>query len=260
MNLIIYFIVLFNYVKCNPCSFCLSDKIVTSNMKPVSPLNDVYFNGDSVEFTCTNGYTSYNKKIITTCKHNKWSSFTFICKPKSCPRPLEPINGYIDEYEGNNFGNKITYSCNDGYSLIGHSSNKCIVNENNKANWEFETPICVQSFCKIPIAPYNGYYLPYLDEYKDNSVITYMCNFKYSLVGSLQNICHNSEWSNNVPKCVIVNCPYPYIKNGVLVTVGKKFTYGDKITYYCKNGYISDTVSICDENSKWVPPLPTCIE
>ncbi|ASK51375.1 Secreted complement binding protein C3b/C4b [Eptesipox virus] len=251
-----------NYVKCTPCSFCLSNKIVTVHMNPVNKLEEVYFEGDTVEFKCVLGFSSYGKKLTTTCTKNKWTPFTTTCKAKLCSRPIEPENGYINNYEGCKFGDIISYACNDGFILIGYSTNKCIVTSDNKLNWEHKTPLCVRSFCKPPKHIENGYYTPQQEEYIENSVVTYICENKYTLVGHKQNVCQNAKWLYNSPMCKIVKCPYPYINNGIINTPGTKFTLNDKITYFCKNGYTSNskyTSSICNENNKWLPPLPTCL-
>ena len=52
-----------------------------------------------------------------------------------------PTNGIVETPKGTLFGEKATYLCNKGYSLIGESTSFCIANGPTVV-WNGTTPTC----------------------------------------------------------------------------------------------------------------------
>lgn len=62
-----------------------------------------------------------------------------LCTPPAdaCPRPRSPVNGVV---LGNSFasGSTISYTCNDGYQLIGETTQQC----KSDLTWSGRAPTC----------------------------------------------------------------------------------------------------------------------
>ncbi|XP_018333054.1 sushi, von Willebrand factor type A, EGF and pentraxin domain-containing protein 1-like [Agrilus planipennis] len=69
------------------------------------------------------------------------------------------------------------------------------------------------------------------------------------------------QWEGKItPTCKKVYCGYPgYLQNGRVI--GKRFSYSDKVIYWCLYGYIllGKNESICTENGTWSSAMPYCI-
>ncbi len=55
-----------------------------------------------------------------------------------CGNLTVPMNGMVDTSSGTTFMNTATYTCNDGYRLIGDHTRMCQAN----ATWSGTAPIC----------------------------------------------------------------------------------------------------------------------
>lgn len=56
-----------------------------------------------------------------------------------CPDPLPPVHGYVNVSEGRTVGDKVTYSCNTGYRLVGVDSRVCRAD----TTWSSNDPECL---------------------------------------------------------------------------------------------------------------------
>ncbi|XP_040205527.1 mannan-binding lectin serine protease 1 isoform X1 [Rana temporaria] len=126
--------------------------------------------------------------------------------------------------------------------------------------------------------PSNGKIEPSQTKYtfKDQAVIT--CNTGYRVLkdnvemDSFQIECwKDGTWSNQVPKCQIVDCKLPKeLENGLITfsTSENTTTYQSSITYSCREPYYTMTPNItavyfCKENGEWINSeigikLPIC--
>ena len=57
-----------------------------------------------------------------------------------CPDLENPADGSV-VYDGLVVGSQATYSCNDGYRLVGSSTRTCEID----GTWSGESPLCSQS-------------------------------------------------------------------------------------------------------------------
>lgn len=108
-----------------------------------------------------------------------------------------------------------------------------------------------------------------IDVFKYREAVIYSCDpisgpDKFSLIGMSMLICtgHNT-WSSQAPECKVVKCPFPLLQNGRQIAgFEKKFSYESTVTFECEEGFYMrgrDTV-VCNANSTWEPPIPTCIK
>jgi len=66
----------------------------------------------------------------------------------SCSQVVEFLNGFVNYNPDNMFGSQLTYSCNQGYTLIGNKVRIC----EGDGWWSGNSPICVKE-------GYNGCFL-----------------------------------------------------------------------------------------------------
>ncbi|XP_047376747.1 complement receptor type 2-like [Sciurus carolinensis] len=228
--------------------------------------------GTSWEYRCLPGYTK--KSFFITClETSKWSDAQQFCKRKSCMNPRELLHGSVFIPKGIELGSTITYSCNEGYRLIGDSSATCIILDNTVI-WDKNMPFCESIPCESPPAISNGdFYSSSGDTFYYGIVVTYHCNVGphgeklFDLVGEKSIYCTSQDnqvgvWSSPPPQCIPqVKCPFPEIENGIMESGFKpSFFLNDTVVFKCKPGFTMKGSNIvwCQSNSKWNPPLPAC--
>ncbi|XP_045154015.1 membrane cofactor protein isoform X1 [Echinops telfairi] len=230
-----------------------------------------YAPDERVEFECRLGY---RKKIpsnmISICHaDNSWSHLEEGCTKKSCANPGELINGNIDHSEGFELGATITFSCEEGYNLVGKKSLICEIGQDS-VNWNGNLPQCNKAMCEPPPDIENGVYSNAgKDVYEYGEAVRYSCNpvregDQYSLVGKEVLSCSmNAEWSSEPPKCKVIKCDYPVVVNGEMVGGRQtKYYYKTKVKFECLKGFTmtGNNIITCEENNKWDPPVPVCLK
>ncbi|XP_027727318.1 complement receptor type 2 isoform X3 [Vombatus ursinus] len=227
--------------------------------------------GYSLTYECRPGYMT--KKFNIICLENsKWSSVNDnICKRRSCATPADLLNGQM-KITGLEFGSTIKYSCSEGYQLIGHSLNQCIVLENTVI-WEKETPLCEPIRCEPPPTISNGRYLSTKEYFHYGMVVSYECNTGrrgeklYDLVGNKTLHCTSKDnktgiWNSPPPRCITpAKCQTPVIAHGRRVSGFRRFySLNDAVELECHFGFTMKGSKIvrCQSNSQWEPALPVC--
>ncbi|XP_072504066.1 complement receptor type 1-like isoform X9 [Notamacropus eugenii] len=227
--------------------------------------------GYSLTYECRPGYVT--KKFNIICLENStWSSVNDNeCKRKSCGTPAELLHGRM-EITSLEFGSTLNYSCFEGYQLIGHSFNQCILS-GNTVIWEKEVPVCEPIRCDPPPAIPNGRYQNTKEYFSYGMVVSYECNTGtrgeklYDLVGNKTLHCTSKDnkvgiWNSPPPRCITpVVCQTPVIANGRRV-LGFRRVYGlnDAVELECNPGFTMKGSRIvrCQTNSQWQPALPVC--
>lgn len=91
-----------------------------------------------------------------------------------------------------------TYSCLEGFSLVGGSTRKCL----QHGVWEDVLPTCKPVVCPEPEDILNGRMLKLNDSIAFSSVVEYLCFPKYRLRGAFQRMCgQDGSWSQEAPEC-----------------------------------------------------------
>lgn len=71
-------------------------------------------------------------------------------------------------------------------------------------------------------------------------------------------------WSSDPPECKVVQCDYPSLAHGNLVSgFGKKKSdYKAEVEFECNQGYDLEGSRkiVCAANSTWVPRMPSCVK
>ncbi|KAI5609083.1 complement receptor type 1, partial [Silurus asotus] len=218
-----------------------------------------YPDSTTLTFKCSIGYKpldpSASKTI--TCVETMWTNLGLTCTKKSCGALPDLTNGKYTFPDGNLFGATAIAECNKGFSLVGVKTRNCL-----DAGWDGRDPVCEAVKCLPPQTIQNGTFEPVEDFYNYNDVVTYTCLINdYTLVGDASLTCSdNATFQPSPPRCTIVKCDAPDIKNAVRIE-GKAPPYGYKnfVRYKCDDGYTMTGADflVCEIDG-WSPPPPTC--
>ncbi|XP_064387977.1 uncharacterized protein LOC135336177 [Halichondria panicea] len=108
-----------------------------------------YIPGRVASISCNLGFSLVGSSE-RTCTNRGWSGTTPNCVYDCGPLPV-PRNGSVDTSTGTTEGKTATYSCNEGYNLIGSSTRNCQYNYRYgnyygyryTSGWSSSPPICV---------------------------------------------------------------------------------------------------------------------
>ncbi|XP_050810020.1 complement component receptor 1-like protein isoform X2 [Gopherus flavomarginatus] len=136
---------------------------------------------------------------------------------KQC-KPLELENGRV-HLTDIRFGATATFSCNEGYRLIGTTSAQCVT-VGNEVDWDKEVPLCQAIPCPPPPGIIRGSHTGQSEqEFSYGSAVTYKCEKGVSLIGAASIYCTtkdnvNGQWSGPAPECKEKN-------TGTIIAIGK---------------------------------------
>ena len=96
--------------------------------------------------------------------------FIFQSDEDDCEYLRDPENGTV-KHKGLNVGDKATYSCDNGYRLVGYSVRKCLYN----GEWSHDEPECIKSK---------------LNKLELMQVLIFMRSFPFNTIKVAVKICH----------------------------------------------------------------------
>ncbi|XP_054729921.1 sushi, von Willebrand factor type A, EGF and pentraxin domain-containing protein 1 [Anastrepha obliqua] len=180
----------------------------------------------------------------------------FICQhsPLSCGSPDSQQNTTI---VGRNYtlGNKITYQCPKGHSLIGDAERTCRAD----GTWGGRAPTCKYVDCGALPELEHGAIL--LSEQRTSYGVqaTYTCHENYTLIGNENRTCELTGWTGKQPECLVDWCPEPPRIAGGSVSVTDKRA-GSTATYECEAGYVlvGEPIISCGLGGEWSSKPPSC--
>ncbi|XP_053882860.1 C4b-binding protein alpha chain-like isoform X2 [Malaclemys terrapin pileata] len=227
--------------------------------------------GTTVRYSCRSGYQRVPGVPPTlTCERDSvWSEPKEFCLRKSCGHPGDLVNGKV-HITDLLFGSSITFSCDEGFRLIGSKTIQCVI-DGTRVIWNHEIPFCEEIPCRPPPEIENGRYNgDPNNHYTYGSTVTYSCNTggteRFSLIGATSIYCtadedQNGIWSGEPPECKVVKCSNVEVENGRKQSgFGPSYTYEDAITFGCDAGYflVGSKVIVCQANNSWSPAIPIC--
>ena len=163
--------------------------------------------GDILQVQCDPGYNVYGESGIFCQVDLVLSAPVPKCKPEYCPKLGSIENGNII-HNGTYRGAALTYTCNQGFELIGTSVRKCRRNK----TWSKTAPECQPIKCKRPhnIAHGKVDYNP--NDLQFRSKVRFYCNLGYELTGGNERECgDDGSWVGEEPECILIQCPPPRI-------------------------------------------------
>nr|XP_034369354.1 LOW QUALITY PROTEIN: complement decay-accelerating factor, GPI-anchored-like [Arvicanthis niloticus] len=169
--------------------------------------------GTTVEYKCRPGFLKVpSVSAKSTCLEELvWSPVAEFCKRKKCRNPGELQNGHITVSTDITFGSKISFSCHEGYKLVGVTSTFCILSggrnpKNPTVDWQDAFPICTDILCEDPPKIENGTLQWERELYKFSDSVSYSCDKGFILVGNTSIFCtvksEYGEWSDPPPECI----------------------------------------------------------
>ncbi|KAK5924471.1 hypothetical protein CgunFtcFv8_001334 [Champsocephalus gunnari] len=213
--------------------------------------------GTTVAFACDVGFVTAGGSASVTCTAGSWSALRMTCDRKSCGAFDEVPDGRVEFPEGNEFGDRLTVTCNPGYNMVGNAHILC-----GNGGWMGRAPVCEVMYCQPPETPTIGSFSPVKDEYEYREVINFSCPETFTLNGSKSLSCSvTGVFLPAVPKCVHVDCKEPVVEFGHWDAGSRgPYTYKATVTFKCNEGYrMTNSATItCEINERWEPELPKC--
>uniref|UniRef100_UPI00398EAF8C complement receptor type 2-like n=1 Tax=Pristiophorus japonicus TaxID=55135 RepID=UPI00398EAF8C len=249
---------------CRPFVGCQSPEPL-ANGHIVTGFGPTYKHWETITYSCNEDYEMVGNSVIECSENNSFVPPPPICRPfVGCQSPEPLANGHIVTGFGPTYKHweTITYSCNEGYEMVGNSVIEC--SENN--SFVPPPPICRPFVgCQSPEPLANGHIVTgFGPTYKHWETITYSCNEDYELVGNSVIECsENNSFVPPPPICrPFVGCQSPEpLANGHIVTgFGPTYKHWETITYSCNEDHemVGNSVIECSENNSFVPPPPIC--
>uniref|UniRef100_A0A8V5H6X5 Uncharacterized protein n=1 Tax=Melopsittacus undulatus TaxID=13146 RepID=A0A8V5H6X5_MELUD len=182
--------------------------------------------GSMVTYRCRAGYTKLplRSDTIECLSTSQWSNLPEFCGLISCLPPPPVKNGQLNN--GNRdftFGMAVTYSCNEGFALIGDATIHCTADEDLTGQWSGPAPECKVISCLPPPPVKNGQLNNGNRDFTFGMAVTYSCNEGFALIGDATIHCTadgdlKGQWSGP---------PAPECRGGNLYVCSRKpFTLG----------------------------------
>ncbi|KAH8260996.1 hypothetical protein KR044_001854 [Drosophila immigrans] len=161
-------------------------------------------------FKCQWGFKLTGPALLDCEPTGIWSGPVPRCKVIQCLMPVAPLNGRIGgtslSQRRLTVGALVTFSCNDGHTLVGESSVICTEN----GLWSHSPPFC-KSQCPYPGDPPNGLIAPLKFNYDAGDYLSVQCRPGFIQIQTNEDHttgpperpkCQaDGKWSGPLPKC-----------------------------------------------------------
>lgn len=213
-----------------------------------------YVYKDTVEFGCLAGYTLIGQSHQVCQADGTWSGSFPTCNKISCSGTFKLENGRISG--DNTFNSSLSFTCNIGFRLVGHSSLTCMAS----GEWSGTAPLCDQIRC--PTLPsFISHGLVIGSEVVYGATVTYICDTGYILIGPSVVECQETgDWNSSVPSCQIKHCEKLQLYHGTLSSNDTE--YRTSVTFSCDEGFVifGSRQRSCSENGTWTGLVTQCVE
>ncbi|KGL83813.1 Complement receptor type 2, partial [Tinamus guttatus] len=174
-----------------------------------------------------------------------------------CPRAPNIANGQHSGQASDSFprGTLVTYSCREGYAMVGNSSINCT----DTGRWSRPLPRCEAIGCESPTVQ-NGAVHGWQTTYKAGETLHFVCEDGYAPEDTYEARCQvGGAWDPPVLSCTRIRpCPMPpRIANGHHDGLDMAFfTMGMSVVYTCDPGYylVGNAVARCRASGNWSLP------
>ncbi|CAH1773668.1 unnamed protein product [Owenia fusiformis] len=212
-----------------------------------------YMAGETIIFKCDLGYELIGKRTSECSTSGDWSTAIPMCMKRKC-EPLPPLLHGSTNNKLMHFGDQVRFDCDPGYRLSGTSVRQCQAD----GKWSGSNPYCIKVICARPVDVSHAEFIG--DQRSFGVSIAYKCDPGYEIQGEANRTCTaKGIWSGATPSCLRISCKPLYQFEGGRIK-GSSFKFGDKISYWCNNGYQLEGRSIreCLSNGSWSFTAPRC--
>ncbi|XP_009638602.2 complement factor H [Egretta garzetta] len=228
---------------------------------------EAYKESEQLQFACDEGY-KYGERADVKCTESGWNPTPY-CIEAVCSPPRIPNGNFRPREDSYGVGDIITIQCNPGYrfkTLTGKTTAEC-----TRDGW-VPDPGCVQRPC-LPPQPVECADVPQLENqnlkiikegktmYLAGARFKYVSRSGYMLDGLSEITCSMGNWTS-APTC-LERCQNINVDNGYFTLEKKTFSLQEKVTYGCRNGFVTpegqETREIQCQEDGWTPP-PKCIK
>ncbi|NXC38026.1 CFAH factor, partial [Penelope pileata] len=216
--------------------------------------------GMRIRYKCTSTDRKFKQ---ATCVSGKWSPEIDCTGESTCPSPPQ-LPGAEEIPIGSNFKNmsKITFSCLEGFQLIGANEIMCL-----NGKWQ-SPPYCVEIPC-LPPQPVEYADLRLVTQnlkmeregktfYLPCAILKVACHSGFELKGPSEITCSRGNWSL-APTCLETPCgSIPKVANAAAEGRNKeKYEPGETIHYQCNEGFqaVGLPEIICRAGNWSTPPV-----
>ncbi|KAM5148560.1 E-selectin [Mantella aurantiaca] len=207
-------------------------------------------------FTCNEGFNLIGSPKTMCIAPDQWTKEPPKCEAVQCASLLAPKNGQVECNHGTTFNSKCTFSCAEGFEVVGSPNLQCLLS----GKWTATVPICQAVQCTPLAAPDNGE-IKCQEGSRYKSQCSFTCRKGFTLIGSSDLSCLSSrKWTSAAPKCEALKCEAltaPLMGN---MNCTHSFEYGSVCTFDC--GYdlsVNGTSTVeCDSSGRWSTEPPTC--
>jgi len=205
------------------------------------------------------------------CQEDACNADGLFCldKEPDCEKAPEVEFGLTDctyQARDTEIGSVCTFTCLDGYTLIGPTVSTCKSRPDGPAMFDNPAPICQKKGCPVRDGIENGISFC-SDGSSPGSQCNYECDSGYALVGESFIICdaESGEWSAPLPICKPIKCGKQFPPaNGRMECTGNLI--GDTCSFFCDEGFalIGSPVLDCEDDGNndvtgaWSDVAPVC--
>ncbi|EFX75426.1 hypothetical protein DAPPUDRAFT_306810 [Daphnia pulex] len=198
---------LWSDTNCNRKLFFICQHRPKSCGRPEQPANgtviaDNFNVGNRVEYRCDPGHMAVGPTFRTCLSSGFFGEYPPVCKYVQCGMPARiPNGGYLLVNDTRHYLSMTSYSCNDGYQIIGRGDLVCDID----GRWNGPPPRCEPVYCLEPPIINNGGFRLSTNSTVAGTVVEYYClsNSRYRMSGPSRLVCQSDgHYDRDPPVCI----------------------------------------------------------
>ncbi|KAJ6652259.1 hypothetical protein lerEdw1_012928 [Lerista edwardsae] len=175
--------------------------------------DDIYF-GSTVHYICDEGHKQIgqaSRQCVVSGRRVVWTGEVPSCQRISCsPPPDIPHGTHTGRYrEDFSYATSVTYTCEEGYPLIGNASVHCTTKDGINGVWNGHVYCGGVNFtwfflaeCPRPIVENGRMVAGHSNTFNPNHGVTFDCSAGHVMVGSREIYCQvDGTWEPPPPHC-----------------------------------------------------------
>nr|XP_060628834.1 complement receptor type 1 isoform X4 [Anolis sagrei ordinatus] len=224
--------------------------------------------GSTINYTCDEGFKligESSRQCEVSGRKVAWTGGIPLCQSISCLPPPDILHGTHNGRNLDNFvyGIAVTYTCDEGYPLVGNSPIYCTTKDGLNGVWSGHA-YCGVISCLSPQVENGRMENSPSDTYRYNQKVTFVCSAGHRLTGSREIYCQvDGTWDPPFPRCErVIECKMPEIQNGRATVSQVLVQPTGEITFECNPGYLlkGNRTIACKSDSMWDSPVPVCVK